>query len=180
MPLYVSVTVNATSGLLTPVLAGLVLGALFIIAFSTFMRNPIPPMLSIAERFHDRVPIQDEFKTVEQVPEVKFLIDKYTNDVQPGFARSNDEKTIRYDYLIAEAIDTDGDGYKESVRHLDLILLYDESGGKIYKNPDAKLIQMKIECTQPSSSDIRTYIDVMPPVEDGKVMDFIQNEKCMF
>lgn len=120
-----------------------------------------------------------EFDVPDQLAEVKLLQAKYSSDIQAGFSRS-DEKTIQFHYLIARSVDTDGDGYKETPRHLELTLTCDESGGTIDKNPDAKILGEKIQCTEPSPSDIRTFVDVVPPAEDGKIMDFIQNVKCVF
>jgi len=68
MPLNVMVNVNTTNGLLVPVIIGLVVGAAFIFAIHTFVRGPIPPILSISHKFPEKVPIEDELKNIEHQP----------------------------------------------------------------------------------------------------------------
>lgn len=104
----------------------------------------------------------NEFDIPGRLAEVQLLQAKYSTDLQQGFSR-NDEKTIQFTYLIAVAVDMDGEGHKENVRHLELMLTYDESQGTIENNPHAELLEEKIRCTEPSSADIRTFVDVIPP-----------------
>ena len=67
MPLNVMVNVNTTNGLLVPVIIGLVAGVVFIFAIHTFVRGPIPPIVSISHEFPKKVPIEDELKNIEQI-----------------------------------------------------------------------------------------------------------------
>ncbi len=165
---------STSLSIVVPVILGLVLGIAFMIALAY-------SVCFLSTRKYLGSGELSEFIVPNELPEVKLLFDKYpANEITEGFSRNEDRKIIQFDYIVPETVDTDGDGYRESPRHLDLMLTYDESGGTIDINPNAKLMQMKVRCTQPSPSDFRTYIDIFRPAQYGKVMGFIQNAKCIF
>lgn len=128
--------------------------------------------------------IDDEFKNIEQIPEVKLFLEKYCSyDMTKGFGRSND--TIRFEYVAAAYVDKDGDGIKEANRRLDLRIFYDESGNKpIHRSYDpARLEQIEIHCREQTTLSVdidKAFSDIIPPAYDSNVIDFIENTKCLF
>ena len=181
MPLNVTVNVNTTNGLLVPVIIGLVAGVVFIFTIHTFVRSPIPPILSIPEK----VPIEDELKSAQQIPEVKLFLEKYDDHNSTIFLGRFQNETIQIRYTTWAQVDKDGDGYKEAFRRLELTLFYDESGGKpIYKSYDPdKLKQIEIRCREQiaiSLDEEKAFTDIMLPAYDGQVRDVIENGKCLF
>jgi hypothetical protein len=164
---------DGCSGIVLPVVIGLVVGVAFIVSFAYFISN-------LNTRIYEGPGELHEFDTPDQhSQEVKLFLEKYSTDVLEGFSR-NTNKTITFYYEVAKAVDTDDDGYRDTPRHLDLTLTYDESGGAIESNPNAKLVKMQIRCTEPSPTDIRTFVEILPPADDSKVLEFIQNARCIF
>ena len=175
---------DSPSGELLPVIIGLVLGVVFIFVFYTLASNRQPPSVSIPQRFTQKVPIEDEFKSIEQIPEVSLFLEKYEDHMTIYFGRSQNH-TIQFTYSTWAQVDKDGDGYKEVFRRLELTLFYDESGGKpIDKSYDPdRLKQMVIRCREQTalSLDIdKAFTDIMQPAYDGQVKDILENEKCFF
>src|SRR5437867_1524276 len=185
MSLNVMVNVNTTNGLLVPVIIGLVVGIAFIFAIHAFVRSPIPPILSISHKFSEKVPIEDELKNIEQIPEVRIFLEKYDDyNSTKGFSRFQNG-TIKFSYTTWAQVDKDGDGYKEAFHRLELTLFYDESGGKpIYKSYDPdRLKQIEIRCREQiaiSLDEDKAFTDIMLPAYDGQVRDIIENVKCLF
>ena len=185
MTLNVMVNVNTTNGLLVPVIIGLVVGAAFIFAIHTFVRGPIPPILSISHKFPEKVPIEDELKNIEQIPEVKLFLEKYDDNNSTIYLGRFQNETIQIRYTTWAQVDKDGDGYKEAFRRLELTLFYDESGGEpIYKSYDPdRLKQIEIRCREQiaiSLDEDKAFTDIMLPAYDGQVRDIIENAKCLF
>ena len=185
MPLNVMVNVNTTNGLLVPVIIGLVAGVVFIFAIHTFVRSPIPPILSISHKFPEKVPIEDELKNIEQIPEVKLFLEKYDDNHSTIYLGRFQNETIQIRYATWAQVDKDGDEYKEAFRRLELTLFYDESGGKsIYKSYDPdRLKQIEIRCREQiaiSLDEDKAFTDITLPAYDGQVRDIIENAKCLF
>ena len=185
MPLNVMVNVNTTNGLLVPVIIGLVAGVVFIFAIHTFVRGPIPPILSISHKFPEKVPIEDELKNIEQIQEVKLFLEKYDDNNSTAYFGHFQNETIQIRYTTWAQVDKDGDGYKETFRRLELTLFYDESGGKpIYKSYDPeRLKQIEIRCREQiaiSLDEEKAFTDIILPAYDGQVRDVIENAKCLF
>ena len=89
-------------------------------------------------------------------------------------------KTIEFYYEVGKVVDTNNDGYQEILHRLELRLTYDESNGLIEDNNDPRLLKMQARCTEQSPTDRWTFVDIMVPAEDDKVLDFISNAKCIF
>jgi hypothetical protein len=179
------VNVNTTNGQLVPVIIGLVAGVVFIFAIHTFMRSPIPPILSIPERFPETIPIEDELKNIEQIPEVRLFLQKYDDHNSTMYFGRFQNDTIQIRYTTWAQVDKDGDGYKEAFRRLELTLFYDESGGEpIYKSYDPdRLKQIQVRCREQiaiSLDEDKAFSDIMPPAYDNQVKDFIENARCLF
>jgi hypothetical protein len=158
-----------------PVIFGLSIGIGFFVILSYSIGN-LPPIARTFER-----PSQfEEFTVPDQLAEVKLLKEKYPSDIgQEGFGRNQNEHTIQFYYLVANSVDVDGDGHRETVRQLELTLTYDESSGTLEENQDAELLGMQIRCLEPAISIIRANDVVIDSAEDGEVMNFIQKSECI-
>lgn len=120
-----------------------------------------------------------EFNTPNKLTEVKLLFSKYpSNATTYGFSRG--DKTITFDYIVQESVDTNGDGFKETVRRLDLFVTYDETYGNIQDYPYAKLVSMNATCTEPSPSNAYKWVNVEQPATDGQVLDYLRNTGCVY
>lgn len=137
---------------------GLVTGIAFIASFVLFTPT---------HRFPDSLPVEEEFKNIDQLPVVQLFVEKYDNSLK-GFGRSND--AIQFHYWVAEYIDKDGDGVRETTRQLELTVLYDESGGNlVYNNfSTSRVKQVEIRCTETPYGG-----------KTGDIKDFIQNARCL-
>ena len=169
--------VGSNSGVLLPVIIGLALGVAFIVSIAVFTTT--------STAFPYRPPIEDEFRSIEQIPEVRLFLDKYgDHDFNNGFSRFQNG-TIKFSYITWAQVDKDGDGYKETFRRLELTLFYDESGGMpIYKSYDPdRLKQIQVRCREQiaiSLDEDQSFTDIMRPAYDGQVRDILENARCLF
>lgn len=159
------------------VVAGLAIGIGFIIAFSMFFS--FPPRLS----FSDKPPVEDIFDNIEKIPEVTLFIEKYEDlNSTKGFSRS-ENGTIRFMYVASAGIDKDGNGYGETNRRFELIVLYDESGDKpIHDSFEPERVKhMETHCkehTKVTPNIDEAFSDIMPVAYNEDVGDSIQNSEC--
>jgi hypothetical protein len=159
-----------SNGSLLPAIVGLVLGVAFIASFAFFINAP-------SQRFPDGPPVEEEFKNIDQILEVKSFLEKYGYNSTKGLARSSDSIMFYYD-AKGKYLDKDGDGISEANRHLEISVLYDESGGNlVYKNFDpSRIKQIESRCLEVSYGG--NTIDIIRPAYGNNVKAFIQNANC--
>lgn len=175
---------NPTSNdALLPVIAGLVAGIALIAAFSAAF-----PHGSLVRSFFPHAPHPDElFVEVEQVPEVRLFLEKYNdthsdqNHLAKGFSRQPDGSASQYLYSAFRNLDMDGDGYTETLRRVELSIIFegDRGNNNDSSNNAPRVRQMEIHCLQLSSEEPRSFADLFSPAFDGSVGAFIEGNNCL-